>query len=188
MRPENEMKTGTGMKPENAEGNENIQKAFIDYWIRHGYVCDVFVGDNISAQQIVAHRKAYVPMADNERILVLVGDIRRSYDMGLCITDRFVYYKLMPDTFFAPFQKKMKGIVPLENTQENFRLFEAYLRANEINKRWIVVCSVLLVLFIFIIVIILRNMLGPLGRLGFPIVILLSGLVFRRLLKKLWRS
>lgn len=65
--------------------------------------------------------------------------------MGLCITDRFVYYKLMPDTFFAPFRKK-KGIVPLENEKESFQVFEAYLRANQSKKRWSWVCAVLLVL------------------------------------------
>ncbi len=108
MKPENEMKPGNGME------NENIQKAFIDYWIRHGYECDVFTGDNIPAQQIVAHRQSYAPVTENERILLLVGDIRSSFDIGLCITDRFVYYKLMPDTFFAPFQQKMKGIVPIK--------------------------------------------------------------------------
>ncbi len=179
MKPENEM------KPENGMGNENIQKALIDYWIRHGYECDVFTGDNIPAQQIVAHRQSYAPVTENERILLLVGDIRSSFDIGLCITDRFVYYKLMPDTFFAPFQQKMKGIVPIENTKENFRLFEAYLRANKRNKRWTVVCGVLLVLFISIIAIILKNRLGLLGRL---IIILPAALITRRLILKLRRS
>ncbi len=108
---------------------ENIQQPVIDYWTRHSYACDVFIGNSMPATQIAAHRKYYAPMTENEQVLLLVGSIRTPFDMGLCITDRFVYYKLMPNTFFAPFQQKKKGIVPLENTKETFRLFESYLCA-----------------------------------------------------------
>lgn len=127
---------------------ENRQKAVIDYWIKQGYDCDVFIGDKIPVQQLAVHRKFYAPMAENERVLLLVGTIKTSFDMGLCITDRFVYYKLMPDAFFAPFRKKRKGIVPLENEKDSFQVFEAYLHAIQSKKRWLWICAVLLALFI----------------------------------------
>ena len=99
---------------------ENIQKAIETYCASHLPKCkQIYLGDNIPQEQIAAHKKHYAPMSDDEKVLLLVDKIpmgwRGSFFMGLCITDRFVYYKLMKDTFFAPYQKKIKGVMPIEN-------------------------------------------------------------------------
>ncbi len=161
--------------------NENIQKAVIDYWIKQVYDCDVFIGDKIPVQQIAVHRKYYAPMAENERVLLLIGTIRSSFDMGLCVTDRFVYYKLMPDTFFAPFRKKRKGIVPLENEKESFQVFEAYLRANQSKKRWSWVCAVLLALFGLFICFLMNNFSDNIGIRLFAIIFFMYSLSKRKI-------
>jgi len=99
---------------------ENIKKAIETYCASHlPKSKQVYSGANITQEQIAAHR-TYAPVSDDEKVLLLVNKVptglkRFVFCTGLCITERFVYYKLMKDTFVGNFQSKIKGVIPIEN-------------------------------------------------------------------------
>ena len=102
---------------------ENIRRELAVYGASHLKKCkQIYFGQTLTDEIVAAHKKYYAPIASDEEVLLIVDKIplgwRGRFFMGLCITDRFVYYKLMKDTFFAPFQSKIKGIIPLENIRE----------------------------------------------------------------------
>lgn len=101
---------------------EIIEEAIETYAASHLPHCQqIYMGQEITEQLVAAHKKLYAPMTDEEHVLLLVNKIpsgwRGRFFTGLCITDRFVYYTLMKDSFFTAFQRRVKGIVPLESVR-----------------------------------------------------------------------